>query len=405
MYKRPALDLALALVARRLSTEAVDAVLKTETRERVLFKLVEFNDLEPDQVELLASRKTTKARLASRLLPQTKDANVRRELALRAGENVLLEWLATTPVKEAVARELMSSFSSWASQRGFRERARLLGEVLERFPTLVDVFVAPNQDLSAVTAASSSRFITNPELARRAAGLDRDLGPVELEDRRYALLALVNNPVVAPEVLDEVIARYAGSEAARASANRLERRARLVVEEPFEAVSDPDVLGWLLGRSLPSEYKPAGRTHDLAALALNPNLEPSQRRRVAVALSYPLASEALGTALNAVFDRLAQFDPELEELRPSDLEYSGEPVLEVWTLDFDLFEPSDDLTSRVLVTEPSRTSFWRENMWIALGDVLGESFGDSEEAYETFISLFKAFDGPISDLVEVASGV
>jgi hypothetical protein len=286
--KRPELARATALVARPLPRPDRDLVLKSETRSKVLGLLVEHNELSFDEQETVAEFSSEK--LAETLLAQSwVDPAIRKRIALNAGGMPLLEELAYGQLGQFDALEaadLVAKFSQWGPQDHFRERSFLVRLLLLRRPELLDLAARSDQDVLVTTAAG---VLGLPEpLARVIAGLADGQNPglddEQLIARKFALLALVNNPSVPLSLVKEVVERVKDLPDLEQATSSLPRRTKRPDVVPSAADASGPELNWLLSRSLPSDYGP-GRFADLLELLGNPHLEERDMLSVRAGLS------------------------------------------------------------------------------------------------------------------------
>lgn len=182
-----------------------------------------------------------------------------------------------------------------------------------------DFVALGNPHLSTMLAGS--RHLHEMAHQRSLGGLDDwpdNPSAAELRDWvkewRYSVLALVNNPRCSREVIDEIRERLAtvaekpalrwvleadGDSLLDGMDSRLARynRGRSTITEPFEEVSDPLLLDWLVSRCAPAEAGRA-RHHDALALVKNPHLSETQRASVEATAYRPEEPDG-----NVVWDR------------------------------------------------------------------------------------------------------
>lgn len=374
--KRPELNRAIDLVSRQLPRPDRDVVLSGETRSRVLCALIEHNVLSLDEQEDLL-RTAPDAALSCLLEQSWVDPSLRVRLARHVGGLSLLSEIAydtSGAFTDDEVSSLLDTFDTWVPEGRFRERSHLLKVLLFLRPSLVATAARSSVD-SLVTAAAGSLNLS-ADLARVIAGLDpaSTLGDKDLVDRRFALLALVNNPVVGLDVVSEVVARcekVAGLEQVVSSYDRRKTRPGLTVS--YTEVSDPEQITWLVRRSLPSEYHPA-RSMELILLAQNPHLDDASRVSVeSAAITELYCDPRLGHALKDSLLTVPAFVPVVTELT--------EPVT-------------------AAPRKQRHASLWGPVSTFCQAAEL--RLGGQAEQWEVAVGLLDEFDGTVEDLLELA---
>lgn len=423
LYQRkplPKAGAATALVSRPLSKEQRLHVLDVDRRPAVLAALVEHNALDVDEQQLVIDSKGFGPKLAAILVSEPwMDAGLRKTMALAAQGQVLLDLLAdSTPEQFSTeeASELLSRFSEWGpsmdegSSRGKGQRARSLIRLLGRRPDLLPAAVAAGQHPSVVAAAAGCVHLTDVALQYAAAGLSPTGEPLVPEaelyrlftDREYALMALVNNPPTSLEVVAAVERLAAAKDMYRLaeSASGRARRRPTAITVPYDQISDPEELNWLLRRAIPNlEYQTKARPFELAALARNPHLQRSDAEQVAQWLDTTYCVEVLGDellpalkALQARPDARTEWLPSVIQ-RLEDGTYRSE---EPW---FPRHE--EPLAATLVMGRPLRSLEWDMDLNQTLIHVAAR-LGASTSAWEHFLTLVDEFDGKVEDVVQLS---
>jgi hypothetical protein len=410
----PKAPIAQALAGRRLSKAQVAHLLTAENRAGVFLSLLEYNELDRDeQVLLMGNRKGFNAQVARKLITMSWVAgDLVKPIALAAGGQVLLSYLANADVAEVPdgeAADLLRTFRQWGpgtgesgGKTGLKQRSVMLQRLLGRRPGLLAAAVSAGQHESVVTAAAGNLHLRDPELQWTASGLREKVTADVLEARRYALMALVNNPVCVPDVVEAVIAAARTFGQAQLLTSAMDRKTKHPepVTVTYDQVDDPEVLRWLVSRSRPSEYKPDGRPFDLAALAGNPHLTEFQVKDIADALSGEAFMRQLGNeigraarlAFTAAYpdnapEWWAQDAKQYDDLESNDVDELSQYPPWVMPQEQALQVNVKDLEHRY---EPS-------SILVHACDRLGNDRG----RWETFFTLLDEFDGTLDDLLTV----
>jgi hypothetical protein len=218
---------------------------------------------------------------------QFTDPDIREQVSVKLADVARLQWLLTDGNDLSDADVAADVITSVACEGNYVERNELLTVLLWSRPALLETYATAHSLPFRQVAAGSPMLAQRQDLARALSGLDPVDGSssAPLQDstwvaqHRYLLLALVNNPAVAPELVGQVGDVLAASkstddlvsELGRSISGRLKRRP-VHLSESLETCSDPAVLQVCIGRSLPGDYRPEGRTFDLYALSANPHV-------------------------------------------------------------------------------------------------------------------------------------
>lgn len=414
---RPSSEIAVSLANRELDKERRRHVLECDTRAKTLQALIEQNVLEPDEQKVLLASKGAAGKVAAELLQQPwVDPALAREAAERAGGWHYLIWLAgtdTTIVSDEEVSAFLAGYRSWEPKKiEYRTRSAALKKLLARRPAAIAAAVGPDQHEAVVTAAAGSRHLVEAAWQYRVAGITPGAAKApftssELTQRKYALLALVNNPVCCQDVLDEITRQLEladlGYEAADILRSIKHRRGldRPTVGTTYDKVEDPEVLDWLVRRSQvqldpETDRQRPGQPHDLPLLAANPHLNQDQAEKVANALRQRPAHDALGdegvrTALASLAERFehVRLRGEQEPAEREPAEEAREAYL-ARERPYALRSAQSDCT---LVRAQGNTS------WMIYAE---EALGTNAEAWEHFLGLVDTFEGTFAELTELA---
>lgn len=298
-----------SLADRPLAPETANWLAARETRAGPLAALVRRHRLESSVLaRIAASRLGRSHKVAVALLCS---GRLDPELAARVAERVdglgRLIWLVRHG-SDGEVRCALGRWSEWAPPAGQGRRKMWLAALFADRPHLLDAAVAAGAAEAVVIAAAGCRHLT--ALADQRTIARRPFEP----ERKFALTALVHNPVVHPEILDELAATLAASgdpwihgdlrQQIAWRRNRLHSGDVVRVEDTFEAVSDGRQLERLVHRTVMGL-----RVWDIPALAANPHLSGAMRINLASALRHKTAGELFGP------DRLAEL---LGTLDPGD---------------------------------------------------------------------------------------
>lgn len=413
-YNKPnfRVDRANALCSRLLSNAQRLAVIKKEKRTEPVLQMIYNNQLEAEEIELLLQSPALKPKGILAILSQIGDSqpHLRRELSLRVGGVSQFSWLASgVDVDADSARLMLGTCHSWAGNVDFQQRNIYLQQILERFPEIIDAYVAPQAMPALRTVAAGSRFLTSLELQRAAAGLKPEGFKLD-KDSFYSLIALINNPVVGFGLLEELLEALKSlpSTSSNASATNLinalkarQKAGRDGIKVPYAEVSDKVTLDWLLKRTLPSPYKVQGRPFDLAQLILNPNLSAKDRNNAISRISLWSHAEFLGVFYEPLKTSFKELYPEAPALpdfraaasRPTFWDTTPSRRNNVFTKEY-----LDDI-------KVDDWSWMDAYFWEELGTYLTASFGDSSSKWETFLALLEGHEGSLGNLVEVSKAL
>ncbi|MCP4792087.1 MAG: hypothetical protein GY882_01930 [Actinomycetia bacterium] len=196
---------------------------------------------------------------------------------------------------EMVLGFLKDTDAEFEGVRKFADRNRLIKNILGLRPDWVSALVMFHQE-ALETALAGCVSLT--ELADQAEllGIDAKTGePVEATGvfrlGEFGMLALVSNPSCHPEVLKSVKSyKFASWRVQDACGRRKGSRGPVLV--PWDEITDPETLSWLVTRASSStyydKYRPP-RAADLMQLVTNPHLSDDQLRAIGSELSLALA--------------------------------------------------------------------------------------------------------------------
>lgn len=194
--------------------------------------------------------------------------------AATVGGSARLQWWLSSP--EQVTDEQVSADLATYEQWGPKFSDQRLPRLFAARPNVLSAAGATTS-LTVATAAAGCRHLRDPELQRRISQIDqapRERGALQrwLEERRFLLMALGNNPACDIALLREIYAvvQQGVEWDLDVSLSRRLERYPYVVSDPYEQISDPTQLSWVLRRTAPNENKPLGRDYDAAAVLSNP---------------------------------------------------------------------------------------------------------------------------------------
>jgi hypothetical protein len=424
-----ALTAAQSLAGRRLDKQQRLHVLANEERARVLNAMIKVNALDPDEQDLLVANPGFCDMVATNLLKaKWVTWKIARVAAEHLGGQQLLDFLVDVPDTEltpAETAEIMSRFAQWGpatkpgENKGAWRRKIELERLLDTKPYLLPVAVAAGQHDSVLSAACGSRKLTDPVLQRRAAGLDQGIDRDRLFERRFALMVLVNNPVV-PAALATEVADLAEKFDPRAFSNLIEsartraERRPVHVQVPFEQVNDEEILDWLVKRTR-SYYTETqhgtrtklGKIRDIEALAANPNLTERHAIDIRSHLEdediYPhLGGETVDRARRAFsathpgLTRPAWTEgPSGRDYDPDEMQYddAGE--------EYAAYHDRYDEEQSLKLTLDSVRRYGGTGALVHAATRLGTH----AERWEVFLKLAADYDGTVGELIEVSEYV
>lgn len=305
---------ACQLLEYDLDAEQLETVLDTERRSSALLCLLRRQILDKD-TQMRIARQAKGDSFASHALQTGRlDEEVVLTLADRLKGVDRLEWIACnheTYDDDAMFDSVVESTGGKLPLRDMRSLNQSVGKMISLRPGLVSRLASLDPLPSQLrTSLASSRFLTEEE--------DQVKVFADLEDSKFAALAFVANPVACESVVSS-LASHGSSEVRQAVVKRLAKGFKRI-SQPYEQLSDPDEIAWVLRRSLPSAFRSEGRPADLCALALNDNLSLEDALVVFESLSRCSLDTVTAVQLNAARVHLAE---RLERLAPEPVEESG----------------------------------------------------------------------------------
>lgn len=413
---------ATSLLERELTGSQREIAVNKETRSGPLNSLLASNVLTDTEAEMLLLRKKLTPSSAETLYLQAVERNTNpgliRELALAAGKNVKLHWLASFDVSPASTVSFLSDLNLWCTDRSYRTISTLLNQITERVPSSLNELVKHTEPSAARLVAAMSRFITEDQ-ARVLIDIE---GKVFTEADAYMLAALVANPFTPRVVLEELNERIKkiGLTDISMVTNTLSSRLGTAFKEEdissYREVSG-EVLGWVYRRAMPWQGK-SGKIFDLKEIALNPNLTEDERTSAFRVLTSYSSAEGLGkTAFSAFWD-------EAKRLYPDEVKAVSEPAtvkttaliastssgvrsdryfeqrsMALQPFSQELFNP-DTFSMK----DNKGSERWREDEpsahWSTVLLTAGNAFGSDRLLWSTFFTLGENYPGSLSDLVK-----
>lgn len=400
---------ACQLLEYDLDAEQLETVLTTERRSSPLLCLLRRQVLDKDtqlritqlaKGDSFATHALQTGRLHEEVIPVMADR-------LKGVDR--LEWIAcnhATHDDDAVYDAVVEATDKKLPLRDMRSLNQSIGKIISLRPGLVSRLVSMDPLPAQLrTPLASSRFLTEEA--------DQVKVFADPEDSKFAALAFVANPVACESVVS-TLASHEASEVRQAVAKRLNNGFKRV-SLPYEQISDPDEVAWVLRRSLPSAFRLEGRPADLAALALNDNLSLEDANTVFEALSRSSLDMVTAAQLNAARAHLAK---RLERLEPETVEESGfwnRPVLSShypqlrydWVLS-PTVRPWSDIDVASLVDSYPTTLSQLENYSLAqssYGDRVGlhlwlvHRIGLEPAQWELLLNLSKSHLGSLGKLI------
>jgi hypothetical protein len=305
---------AVALVARPLSPTQIDRVCSARPNAKVTLALLGHNRiLSASQLGSLADR--AKVSVAKRLTDIIIDGSAaldasNAEVALRLVKIAgLARWVHLVAVggelfDDAARREvidalrgsdLRSSTAGWDTQLLLWRHPELLTYSVESArDTWLDVRIA---GLPAKLTCEQQACIAGLGEPGEQPTLSIELA-TRIVERRFVLMALVNNPVCHPDVVRHVATvteLCQQSESlpdidglwdtlvglSSSCARRLHTPYKAEQVTSYETVTDADTLAWLVSRVIASEMRPRPRPFEAFELSHNPHLGQGQARKLA----------------------------------------------------------------------------------------------------------------------------
>lgn len=413
---RPPVTVCSALAGRELDSARRRYVIEHDTRVQTLKALIEANRLEPDEQRQLLASKGAGGQIAGLLCKQDwLDPTLAKQVAEAAGGWVYLEWLSkSTPdqISDEEAAAFLANYRTWEPEKvSYKERSSGLKRLLARRPTLMAAAAVADQHDAVLTAAAGSRHLTRLEWQLAVAGItpgDSPRPPEWLGERKFTMLALVNNPVCLAEVLAEVERQLVGGDYHMLDVVRSIRfrasMSRHTVTQPYNEISDPEILKWLVHRAQPFQDGETGKVrpgqpYDLPVLAANPHLAPEHVEGIRSGLSAWVAIDALGAeGVEAARATLASCHPGLfagpiEQAPPEERAAVSEHREE--DLEAKLARAA---TAAKVRCNDGRWGWGRPAHWI---DYVEHHLGASHEAWDSFLGLVDTFEGTFAELVEI----
>lgn len=322
------------LAGRPLTDQQIAHVLANERRSTVISALLHANlgRLTAEQLfELLATKAVAKAAAKVVLAAQDSSPELVAASVKILGGVPLLDWMRPENCSDDEVASLLDTFADWAP-RPSRSRSRALTRIAAERPALIGHF-AGSEALALKQAAAGSRHLrAEDDQWTLIGGTEPEFAAAR--EWNYILLALVNNPVCHRTVIEATA--WAAAKSTDLYQVVDSARARLAafavkptVTEGYDTVSDPDVLDWLISRSVPrmgwDGQEIQGRPFDMVALAANKSLSPAQARRLYDALSDWGIVYALGEQIAALGAQLAELHPDLDNGQRLDGRIRDEP--------------------------------------------------------------------------------
>jgi hypothetical protein len=334
-------ELAQALALRPLTADQIDRVCASTPKSRVVSALLRHNrSLSAAQLTSLAAG--AKASVAKALVDSILDGSVplgpdtgqvaltlartagpARWVRLVAFGGELFDAAERSEVLDALrGGDLRTPSASWDVQL-----------LLWRHRDLLDHCVAAERDAwldvriaglpVPLTLDQQLRIADLGELEERP-----ELSPVlarRVLERRFVLMALVNNPVCRPELVQHVSAVVEVwlsapeasphaepelwsflSELLRSCRSRSQSPHKAPAVVSYATVTEPERLAWLVRRVCPSEFRARPRPLEALELSYNPHLGPSDAARLARVFADPDVRVLIGEELaRGRFEQLA----------------------------------------------------------------------------------------------------
>ena len=356
-----------ALCARNLPRALRDAVLVRESRVGVLSALIRANVLDTDEQERLVAS-APPAVLDVLAQQPWLSVKLRRAAVESASPITLLRELAYDRFGLFSDEDAAAALSEPALRGAEPARLRsvYLRALLFHRPGVLSSVLSDGGCDSIATAAAGSVTLSAADAARLAVAPSVD--PVgELKSRRFTLMALVANPVVPLDVVEQVqeVVKAAGATHDFELSNLLqavERRLRFgsVVSVSSGQELSREASAALLRRGMPSEWSP-GREIEL--LMVVTGVGPTEEER----------AQAWSALQNvATVDLLERHAEALDASGWGAPKPLGGPVL-----------PAQDP---------------RQHVW----DMLADKLGASATRWENMLGLLEGFEGSLEDLLDVS---
>lgn len=300
--------IASSLCAQARTPAQVDRVLREEKRGSVLAHLLDNNQLTSDQQRHIL----TEAKGSQYAYRMLQSPNFDRSLLTLAANHFRgserLEWCAanSTSISED---EAFAAYQYCETDQGMRQLrdvtsfSQALMKLLTTFPGLTARIIDSGSPCRiGLVQLAASRFLTSRAHQERI---------FEESNYSYPKVALAANPVVALDIVERLGNTADQSTADQPIVDAVRRRLENnpgQIQVPFESIDERDHIEWVLRRVLPSKFREHGRSWDLPAIAMNPNLTENETKRVYAVLKAAnprtLAVPAANAALAVLEQRL-----------------------------------------------------------------------------------------------------
>ena len=258
--KGTAIKTSVALLNRPgFSRENIEKILelssKIPTRALKAFAVLYHDHLTPEDVEVLAAR--GKGAVPD---PNILNRPARMTAARIVGGKAWLSVMLDNLVDIEEMRTSIETVDQWYPDTAKTQSSGEFGLLLARHPDLVSIAI-DSACKGLLMAAAGCRSLTSDQARALLNKADQ-----------YMIMALVNNPVVPDDVVEEAktIAESSGWTESVLSAQGRQRKYAQHVCVPFDKIEDVQQLSWLMRRTLPNDFRPAGRLGDLPALLAAP---------------------------------------------------------------------------------------------------------------------------------------
>lgn len=394
------IDLALALVSRKLTPAQQEHVIRTERRVRVLEAMLTRNSatMEPRLQQLLAaSRHLTPGLAESWAARKVLDRSVVREVSLKAGKDAQLDWMLSASPEELSDEEAAGFLAEWSSWSPDFQRSDVrLVRLLTIRPVLLERAVR-HRSWVVRRAAASCRHLLDECLQLEVTGLPAARGnPYGWAEHQPVVEALLRNPSARRSVVSLLEAELRGVP----GLTHLHGRCALFLSSGEEEVTVPwseaegPAAKRVISHVLGSWYGSPERMWDLAAVCANPHLQGEEERWVRASLTCALSSERRhrGEVLEAaalfegLYGPLERFPDPPPPPRP-------EPYVARWPETW-----TDEFVSSWLVSD-----FGRGTMPNRMNEFLTTHLGTDLRAWELVLTVVNDFTGTIGELVELTS--
>ena len=268
------------------------------------------------------------------------------------------------------------------------KRSSAYSLLLYQHPELVSNLLSTGND-AAITAIAGS-----PAVSQENIDLIIDvISKIKVENRKYAFLALIANPRIGVDRLNTIVGdkRFNVEEHAEARLAISRRKVKSAITTSYKEVNG-DELRCILTRSLPNEYRPSGRPAEMLNILGNAALGSDELVLVR-SLSELQNDYIWGAVIAERWPEIIDVDPELKIAQLSDSENSN-------------FEIDCDDKLRINIEMLNSLSWQLQSRHLAsFSESLAQKLGNNSAAWETFLTLFNSFNGPISELLEVSRSI